>query len=266
MFFIKGNCKREINRGAYGIKTLKVSEDIENGDAVSIDVDQENLAFIVSKEDKLHVDASHEYIEDYAEIKEEEINILTDRISPVMNFDREFKRKTLVEITFADDKMLVSLISGAIYIDSPIGNGEELLAFRNVPEINYEGKGVSPVTTWLSTEKMKSTLIKLFNIDEQFVDDYVFEVFIDVRNGVVSYLKNACYDISLGFISDKKAKEENLQIEKESVRAEYVVDPTDDYEDLGVGSLYDDDYEDEDEYDEDDEYAGFYIVGGSDED
>lgn len=262
MFFIKNGCPRKLNRKAYGIKSLFVDETVNNGDAVTTEVDTESSSFIIKKEDKPHTDSSREYIEDYEEIEEEEINVLTDRFSPVANFNKDFGRKTLLEVTFVGDYMLISLVSGVIFIDNPLPNAQELLAFRNVPEIAYEGKGVPQGMKWINTKQLRDTLQRLFQIDEQFVNDYVYEIYVDMQSGVVSYSKKECYDISLGAVSSKV----QVEFKNESARDDYKCnsDEDDGFEDLGTGSMYDYN-KDDDEYYEDDEYDGFHIVGGEDE-
>lgn len=261
MFFIKEGCPKSIDRKAYGIKSLIVEDGIENGNAIVTEVDVEQSAFIIKKDNKKYVQASHEYIEDYEDIEEEEINVLTDRFSPVPNFSKDFGRKTLLEVTFAGDEMLITLVSGAIFIDNPMPNELELLAFRNVPEITYEGKGVTQKLNWVSTEKMRENLRRLFNIDPQFVNDYVYEVYIDMQSGVVSYSRKECYDISMGAVESKV----EVEYKNESARDVYKCnsDEDDGFEDLGTGSIYSE--YDDDDYDEDDEYSGFHIVGDDNE-
>ena len=249
IFFNQSKIKEEIDRQALGIKNLLISKDIECGGFSVLDVDQEKRQFELRKgtEEEL---ASH-----IEENGEQEVRLLTDRISPVKNLSKLFKKPTRLEITFMGDLMLVDLKEGALFFDHPDIVGETLMANIKMDEIDAEKLNMSDYT-WQTVTKLKDTFKRWCKVDKP--EDYIFVVDLCCdADGVISYKPVELYDISLGEIEkiidarkvvETKRKEQEVKkvMNKGIVEDEY----EDEYEDLGTGVTGDDE--------DDEEYDGYY--------
>lgn len=230
MLLYEYNTPNVIKRNAIGLKEMVMSDSVELGSDVSLAINKEERQLI---------------IQNWAEDEEGEPSLyyLGTEFAPVRGAEND------MEIIISGDYMLIELHKGCLYIRDPRERDKVILFFT--PDCNPADYyvGLDDVV-WLNADRMRDTLKYYARYGETYPEDYVYHISLELVGKDVSltYKKKDTYDISMGALAIKEAKDK----EKDALRRKKEWDNTvygdvDDEDDF----TYESDEDDEDDvYDE----------------
>lgn len=240
MLFVASE-KREFSRSqAKGFKTLKISEDFENGSTINFsfgdDVINGNLAEIQETEDTAS---------EYSFIVKE-FGVFSDYPSRL-------------EVMFLDDYMLVTLLEGAILINL---GGEILTATNGIDDSTLPKPTLNKIY-WVKPDNLRTYARIWLGELKDFTDDFLISIVAKYSGGsdryghanginVSLYGENCLIDISNGAVDRYKnflERQKVTQASKDFIKS--VLAPVSSSEDDFVYN--EDDYDDDENYDDEDE-------------
>ena len=160
--------------------------------------------------------------------------------------------KNDMEIILAGDYILVELYYGCLYIRDPKNPEKTILFFT--PDCNPADYYVAlDDVTWLNADRLRGTLKYFAKYGEVYPEDYAYDIYLELvgKDVQIKYNKKESFDISMGALAIKEAKDkekEAIKRQKEWEKAVYNT-PVEDDDDFTFESDEEDDDDDDEGYD-----------------
>lgn len=215
-----------IKRNAIGLKELVLSESVELGSDVVLAINKDERQLIIGNKPEDEEGTSSLFY-------------LGTEFAPVRGVVNE------MEIIIAGDYILLELHYGCLYIRDPRNPEKVILFFTE--DCNPEDYYVSlEDVVWLNADRLRDTLKYYAKYGATYPEDYVYNITLELagRDVNLKYNKKEVYDISMGALAVKEAKDKDREALKRKQAWDEAIYNTEEEED---DFTFESDEEDDDE-------------------
>lgn len=223
---------KTMKRHAIGFKELVIDDSVALGADAVLNVDTDNRQLVLKRQP--------------ADSEEKApLFYLGTEFAPVRGVKND------MEIILAGDYILIELYYGCLYIRDPKTPDKVILCFT--PDCNPADYYVSlDDVVWLNADSLRGTLKYYAKYGEVYPEDYAYDIYLELvgKDIQIRYNKKDSFDISMGALAIKEAKDkekEAIKRQKEWENAIYNT-PVEDDDDYTFESDEEEDEDEEDEY------------------